>query len=620
MTYRAVCAFALALLIAAALPAAAQTPVKKPVSSAADVPSFTYPIDVAPSALVQADDATFDAFAAQVQRNVESVFANYDIQDHATLRALLLQELELESLSGTQDAAALATAERMRALEDKPDAKLLSGLTTRAMVAARAQTGATSGAAYLAAFRRAYAAALAPLPYAVVGPLLGQTKATYDVFTPAMVVGQLAGSIDPAALKSHVVDDAAAAQIINARYYLKVVIPNAPAASAAIAAYVAQHAVKRPDIWAARNVSLPAGEPLTPVRIAIWDSGSDVTLFPHQLYTDPHPNGFDPHGLAFDLDGFRTHGTLFPLTPQQRAVYPSMLKLLQGFNDMQLSIDSPAARAARARLVSIKQADVPEFFQTVTLLTDYMHGTHVTGIALRGNPAARLVVARITYDYRWIPAAPTETNTRREARDDQTIVDYFKAHHVRVVNMSWTGTPAVIASALEKNNVGRDAADRKAIAARLFAIDRAGLYAAIKNAPGILFVCSAGNTDSNSGFEETMPASFDLPNLLVVGAVDQAGDETSFTSYGTTVRVDADGYEVASTIPGGGTLRMSGTSQATPAVTNLAGKLLALDPALTPQQTIALIRAGATTSADGRRHNIDPKRSVQLLRARLAAR
>jgi subtilisin family serine protease len=108
--------------------------------------------------------------------------------------------------------------------------------------------------------------------------------------------------------------------------------------------------------------------------------------------------------------------------------------------------------------------------------------------------------------------------------------------------------------------------------------------------------------------------------LLVVGAVDQAGDETSFTSYGKTVRVDADGYEVESVVPGGRHIKMSGTSSASPAVTNLAGKLLALDPALTPEQTIALIRAGATASADGRRHNIDPKRSVQLLRARSAGR
>ena len=82
---------------------------------------------------------------------------------------------------------------------------------------------------------------------------------------------------------------------------------------------------------------------------------------------------------------------------------------------------------------------------------------------------------------------------------------------------------------------------RKAIAAKLFAIERQSLYDAIKSAPDILFICAAGNADSNSSFNEMIPSSFKLPNLLTVGAVDQAGDEASFTSYGETVLVDANG-------------------------------------------------------------------------------
>jgi hypothetical protein len=105
-----------------------------------------------------------------------------------------------------------------------------------------------------------------------------------------------------------------------------------------------------------------------------------------------------------------------------------------------------------------------------------------------------------------------------------------------------------------------------------------------------------------------------LPNLIAVGAVNQAGDETSFTSYGDTVVVDADGYNVESYVPGGSKLQLSGTSMASPNVTNLAAKLFALQPSLTPAQVIDLIKRGSTTSEDGRRHLIDEKRSVALLR------
>ena len=192
-------------------------------------------------------------------------------------------------------------------------------------------------------------------------------------------------------------------------------------------------------------------------------------------------------------------------------------------------------------------------------------------------------------------------------------MDWFRANHIRVVNMSWGGGPQDDEAALEKNGMGKDAADRKAIAKKLFAIEREGLYDAIKSAPDILFICAAGNADSNSGFNEMIPSSFKLPNVLAVGAVDQAGDEASFTSYGDTVLVDANGYQVESVLPGGAKVRFSGTSMASPNAVNLAAKLLALDPKLTPPETIHLIVSGATPSADGRRHNIDPKRSVELL-------
>jgi len=101
--------------------------------------------------------------------------------------------------------------------------------------------------------------------------------------------------------------------------------------------------------------------------------------------------------------------------------------------------------------------------------------------------------------------------------------------------------------------------------------------------------------------------------VLAVGAVDQAGDMTSFTSFGECVDVYANGFEVESYIPGGERMKGSGTSMSSPNVANLAAKLLALEPSLTTEEVVALIKDGADRMGDGRLVLINPKRSVESL-------
>ena len=89
-----------------------------------------------------------------------------------------------------------------------------------------------------------------------------------------------------------------------------------------------------------------------------------------------------------------------------------------------------------------------------------------------------------------------------------------------------------------------------------------------------------------------------------------AGDEASFTSYGPTVAVHANGYEVESYVPGGDRLKMSGTSMASPAVANLAAQILAVNPKLKPAEVIALIKSTADKTSDGRRNLVNPAKAV----------
>jgi len=246
-----------------------------------------------------------------------------------------------------------------------------------------------------------------------------------------------------------------------------------------------------------------------------------------------------------------------------------------------------------------------------------MHGTHVTGIAIEGNPYARVLISRYTFDYHIPRRLLTTEIAHRYAKSHQDAVDYFKVAGVRTVNMSWGWTLKEVESVLESNGV-TDPDERKAKTAEIFGILKTSLYDALASAPEILFVTAAGNDDNDVEFDEVIPSNFDLPNVMVVAAVDQAGDPTSFTSGGKNVVIYANGFEVDSYVPGGGRMKASGTSMASPNTLNLAAKLFALDPELTPADVIELITRGATPrDGDESMLLIHPKQTVEILQQRL---
>jgi subtilisin family serine protease len=223
--------------------------------------------------------------------------------------------------------------------------------------------------------------------------------------------------------------------------------------------------------------------------------------------------------------------------------------------------------------------------------------------------------ARITFDYHPIPKPLTIELAKRHAKSYLKTTQYFQDHDVRVVNMSWGWTFKEIESGLEANGVGESAEARAELARQIIDILSQGLEKAMAKTPGILYVAAAGNEDSDVEFNVVIPSNFELPNLLVVGAVDQAGDRTSFTSMGDNVVVYANGFEVDSYVPGGRRMAMSGTSMSSPNAANLAAKLITLDPTLTPEKTIALIKEGADSLEDRQDLKLmNPKRSVELLK------
>jgi subtilisin family serine protease len=260
---------------------------------------------------------------------------------------------------------------------------------------------------------------------------------------------------------------------------------------------------------------------------------------------------------------------------------------------------------------TLKREDFKRVIEELDLAGNYVHGTHVAGIAMAGNPYARLVIARIEFDYHLLPdPCPSRELAEKSARANRAYVDFMKREGVRVVNMSWGGSVNDDEHQLELCNIGKTPDDRKRIAREYFEIEKKGLTDAIASAPDILFVTAAGNSNEDASFVEDIPAGLVLPNLLTVGAVDKAGDEAPFTSYGPTVKVHANGYQVESTFPGGDTVALSGTSMASPQVANLAAKILAVNPKLRPSEVIDTIVKTAEKTADGRRTLIDPAKAV----------
>ncbi len=581
-------------------------PAKKKITRAADVPKFDYKITGKVEDLIKSEEA-FRPFATQLRKDTESVLRDYDIEDAATKRGLLSTLLALDLLEGKDDEARRRLDE-IKSLEEKPAAKALSGLITRSILEARRETADRNSPAYRKAVYGALTRSLDGLPFDVVQNELKTMKAGVEIVSEPLIVGQLQASFDPVVAKSGSLSSDMAEALPGMRLVLVERLPLKATLVEALSVYLSAHAKEKPDIWAAREVTLEPGKNYSTVNVGVWDSGVDVGIFKDRLVMGKDGK---PAVLAYDINTRKTTGNLFPLNGEQSREFPDAKKELKGLSDLQANVESPESSALKKKLASLKPDQVKPFIEEISLFGVYSHGTHVAGILMAGNPYARLVTGRMTFDWKMIPdPCPSRAQAERDAAAMQDYVDFFKANKVRVVNMSWGGSVQEYVDGLEKCGIGATVDERKKTAREYFDLEKNALEKAMLSAPEILFVAAAGNSNADSSFEEAIPAALKVPNLLTVGAVDKAGDEASFTSYGPTVVVDANGYEVESYIPGGDRLKMSGTSMASPNVANLAAKILAVNSKLKPEQVIDVIRRTAEKTADGRRNLIDPKKAV----------
>jgi hypothetical protein len=600
---------------------------KTPVTSAAELPRRSYQLHGSVRQILD-DRAQLDRLSQELEKNLQTDLATFDIQDKATLvgyySTLLTLALRKDDRPRVQELIA-----RIRELETKPAAKLTSGLFAQVLTETRAAVPAASNDAFGRAFEENYLAALRKLPYAEIKEYVDTTRAQSQMMNRDLMLGGMESGLQPILEKTKgLVPEGTVAGLVATQFALEHRLPLNDEIGRALDRLVTDAAPpSATNIWKERDVSLDP-EGLKPVVIAIWDSGVDMTSLPgqHRFTNSNEPidgrdndnNGFvdDRHGIAFDMSAMRrVTGTLDDRIGQVSLPVDRLHELFKGNFDMASGRKSPEADAFQKAYAALKPDQVKDFSDALSFFTVYAHGTHVAGIAAAGNPSAQILAVRMTTPFRQPIPAHTMEHARWTASMYRDVVAYLQQQKVRVVNMSWRYTAASIEASLTVNNVGKDAQERKALARRMFEVEKQALFEAIKSAPGILFVCGSGNEDNDADFSEYIPASFNLPNLVTIGAVDAAGRKTSFTTEGKSVDFYAGGHQIESYAPGSRRMLLSGTSMSSPQVANLAGKILALNPSLTPEQVIEKIRAGAEPSSeDPKILLINPKRTLESMR------
>lgn len=191
-------------------------------------------------------------------------------------------------------------------------------------------------------------------------------------------------------------------------------------------------------------------------------------------------------------------------------------------------------------------------------MDDNGHGTHVAGtIGAVGNNGVG--VAGVNWQVRLMGLKFLDRDGAGSLAGAIDAIDYMVAMknrgvNIRVSNNSWGGG---------------------GYSGPLFsAIERA-------NNAGIVFAAAAGNESNDNDASPSYPASYDVPNVVSVAAVDAERNLANFSNFGaTSVDIAAPGVQILSTYPGNRYVKLSGTSMATPHVSGALALLAAHDASL----------------------------------------
>jgi subtilisin family serine protease len=216
-------------------------------------------------------------------------------------------------------------------------------------------------------------------------------------------------------------------------------------------------------------------------------------------------------------------------------------------------------------------------------MDDNDHGTHVAGtIAAAANSGGGHV--GVAYGVRIMALKFLAADGSGSLSDAVECIEYATARGVKITNNSWGGGGFSQA-----------------------------LFNAIQSAnqAGSLFIAAAGNESNNSDSSPAYPASYNLPNVISVAAIDRNGALANFSNFGaTSVDLAAPGVSIYSSTATSNTSydSFNGTSMASPHVAGVAALLLSQFPSATVQElrsrllntTVALPSLAGKTVTGGR--------------------
>ncbi|GAB4012546.1 MAG: hypothetical protein Fur0010_08530 [Bdellovibrio sp.] len=251
------------------------------------------------------------------------------------------------------------------------------------------------------------------------------------------------------------------------------------------------------------------------------------------------------------------------------------------------------------------------FIKRLSTYGNFMHGTHVAGIAAKKNDAKILAIKLIPTEVKLPGQNLTEegkgnslklkilrglltTLAKQQVKLMEEIGAYVNFHKAEIANGSFgTGfnqakmIVETVGKVVVKDITPEQIEEMAHHFMNTLLLEGQKFVSA---APKTLFVFAAGNDAMDNDKYPTFPTNIAAPNVISVAATLEDLTIAPFSNYGAKeVDVAAPGVGITSAAPGNNYIQVSGTSQAAPYVANIAAKVVEANSNLNPAQVREII-------------------------------